>query len=361
MPRGRVKVKRVFPKGSAEDAESLNTMFAQMTGAEDADPDIIIPKFIEINQLMIKYSRVFDLLLNFKDFIDSFPEYKEEFNQIKEFNDKIKDVCGLEITEESLKKQDIKTVNEVYSKLKQIKEVQMVIMTSGNMTQYKKYLEDSKNLSDSFIHQEPGLSLTPLKFSSLDFKKLWSSEKLTEMAKKYILNILSHTYTIGHKIYSIITSPDIDIKKFSTVMIVNIEKMKKQIPRCDKAFDIIANSVHLLENNFSGYYRTSVEAENPSIIIENFIVDVSVSQKASASTTAQFRKIIMFMKRKSAGSNDPRVAKLFKVLNNQFNMMQKETGIDESDPEDQGHIQANQKKKEKKEKEEKEEKEEKIK
>ena len=150
--------------------------------------------------------------------------------------------------------------------------------------------------------------------------------------QKYILNILSHTYKIGLDIYQVITSPDIDIKKFSRVLINNIEKMKKQIPRCNKAFDIIANSVHLLENNFDGYYKNSVEAENPSIIVENFIVDVSVSQNATASTTAQFRKIIMFMKKQSAGNKDPRVAKLFKILNSQFSIMQRETGI-EPDPE----------------------------
>ena len=97
--------------------------------------------------------------------------------------------------------------------------------------------------------------------------------------------------------------------------------MKKQIPRCNKAFNIIANSVNLLENNFDTYYKHSIEAENPSIIIENFITDVSISQKSSPAVTNQFKKIIMFMKRKTAGNKDPRVSQLFKVLNSQFDMM----------------------------------------
>ena len=83
----------------------------------------------------------------------------------------------------------------------------------------------------------------------------------------------------------------------------------------------------MLEDNFGGYYKTSIEAENPSIIIESFIIDVSMSQKANATVTTQFRKIIMFMKRQSANSKDPRVSKLFKILNSQFNMMEKETGV----------------------------------
>ena len=52
----------------------------------------------------------------------------------------------------------------------------------------------------------------------------------------------------------------------------------------------------MLEDNFDGYYRESVEAANPSIIIENFIVDVSVNQQPSASLTGEFRRIIMFIK-----------------------------------------------------------------
>ena len=33
------------------------------------------------------------------------------------------------------------------------------------------------------------------------------------------------------------------------------------------------------------------------------------------------------MKRQSANNNDPRVSKLFKILNSQFNLMQQETGV----------------------------------
>ena len=100
--------------------------------------------------------------------------------------------------------------------------------------------------------------------------------------------------------------------------------LKKQIPRCNKAFGIIADSVKMLETNFKSYYKTSVEAENPSIIIESFIVDVSMKQKSNAEVTRQFRKIIMHMKRKSTNNNDPRVKKLFSILNNQFSMMEKD-------------------------------------
>ena len=328
--RCKVKVKKSMPKGSLEDSDLLNDMFSQMTGADNADPEIIIPKVCELNVMISKYVKIYKMLLNFKEFIDNFPEYNAEFLEIGEF---IKTVESLsdnndEITEASLKNNTIKNVNLLYKKLKNTKAVQTIVIVSSNLSKYKKYLSDKNNLGDEFIKREPGLSLKPLSFTNLDLKVLWASDRLNSIAKKYILNILSQTYTIGHRVYQIITSPDIDIKKFSSVLINNIEKMKKQIPRCNKAFDIIANSVNMLESNFDGYYKTSVEAENPSIIIESFIIDVSMSQKANASTTSQFRKIIMFMKRQTSNNKDPRVSKLFKLLNSQFDLMQKETGTD---------------------------------
>ena len=330
MPRhGSVKVKRMMPKGSAEDANMLNDMFSQMTGSENADPDIIIPKLCNLNNLLIKYSKVYKLLLTFKDFIDNFQECESNFTEISNFITNLENIItdSSKFTEEILKSWPSDNINALYKQFKINKAVQDIIITSSNLGKYKRYLIDINNLGDDFIKREPGLSFKPIAFTGLDLKILWSSDKLSNMAKKYILSIISHTYNTGHKIYQLITSPDIDIKKFSEVLIKNIEKMKKQIPRCNKAFDIIANSVHLLEDNFGGYYKTSVEAENPSIIIESFIIDVSMSQKANATVTTQFRKIIMFMKRQSANSKDPRVSKLFKILNSQFNMMEKETGV----------------------------------
>ena len=332
MSRGKVRIKKIVPKGSDDDTELLNDMFSQMTGSENADVDIIIPKFCKLHGYITKYIKIYQMLLKFNEFIDRFPEYKENFNEIAAYVNKLEAISTEnENYVNSLKNCSKDEVNKVYKKLKSMKEIQTIVITSGNLGKHKRYLENSDNLGDEFIKREPGLSLTPLAFTSLDLKILWASDKLTSMAKKYILNIISHTYIIGHGVYRVITSPDIDIKKFSKVLVDNIEKMKKQIPRCNKAFDIIAQSVSMLEDNFDGYYKTSVEAENPSIIIESFIIDVSMSQKANATVTAQFRKIIMFMKRQSANNKDPRVAKLFKILNNQFSMMQKETGIEPDD------------------------------
>lgn len=333
MGRGSVKMKKVKVKGGggAEDTVALNEMFSQITGVENADPSIITPKLHKLQGLLSKYAKIYNMLIGFNDFVGNFPEHKDQFDDIELFSAKIKTLLEsdpYDFTKKSLADASSNYVNTVFKRLKDEGIIHTIVVTSGRLGKYSKSLEDKENLRDDFIKREPGLTFRPLSFTNLEFKSLWVSEKLTNMAKKYILNILSHTYSIGHQIYQLITSPNIDIKKFSKVLIDNIDSMKKRIPRCDKAFDVIANSVHLLEDNFDGYYKTSVEAENPSLIIESFIIDVSTKQKSSASITTQFRKIIMFMKRQSANNKDPRVAKLFKILNSQFDMMKQETGVE---------------------------------
>jgi hypothetical protein len=45
----------------------------------------------------------------------------------------------------------------------------------------------------------------------------------------------------------------------------------------------------------------------------------------------QFKKIISFIQKKASGNKDPRVAKLFKMLNNQFTILESKTdGGDDS-------------------------------
>lgn len=332
--RGTVKIKKVMPKGTQDDTNMLNSMFEQMTGSSNAEPDVILPKIISINTQIIKFNKLFSLLLNLTEFRSSFMEYDNWFVEIQEFLVKLLESTKVDITkkytDEDYKMYDEKQLNAIYKSLKENKFTKVLVITSSNLSKYKKYIEDPQNLDDSFINREPGLSLQPLTFSNLDLKIMWHSDNITQQSKKYMLSILSHTYKIGVSVYDTITSPDIDIKKFSSVLIKSISQMKKQIPRCDKAFDIIENSVKMLEGNFKDYYKNSVESENPSVIIESFIIDVSVSQKASPLVTAQFRRIVSHLQQKSKNIQDPKVKKLFGMLNGQFSMMDQELGVDTS-------------------------------
>lgn len=331
MPRGKgVKIKKILPKGTTrEDVNSLNAMFDQLTGVKDADPEIIIPKLVDLKNMIRRLYKVYSILIEFKEFHKIFPEYMQQLKATSEFFIKLMDDHDIDekklSEEEPYFEMESSKVNELYVKLKDSDEVKSLVVASGNLNPFKKYLQDEKNLSDSFIKKEPGVNFTPVPFCEINLKKIWSSDRCGTMVKKFLLTILHKTYAIGYSIYDNITSPNIDIKEFSTVLVESIKSIRKQVPRCDKAFDMIAESVTMLEKKFKGYYKTSVEASNPSLIIESFIVDVSVSHKSNAAITGQFRRIISFMKKKAQGNNDPRVKKLFKILNNQFKTMEEQT------------------------------------
>jgi len=340
MPKGgSVKMKKIMPKQSPEDVELMKQMFDQMTGISQADMDVILPKYIKLKNLLTNFYKTYNVLLTFKPLHDSLSEYKCNFDEIQNFIDKLKESCDLNVDlheKENLyydKTQE--DLNNLYKKLKDNECIKLIISTCGNLSRHSKFINDRKNLDDGFIKREPGLSMILLSFSNLDFKHIWISPKMTNMIKKFILNIISHTFEIGYEVYDIITSPDIDIRKFSNVLVTSLDKLRKQIPRCDHAFNIILDSVKMLENNFKGYYKSSVEAHNPSIILESFVIDISTKQHHSPKVTQEFRKIIMHIRKVAGNNNDPRVKKLFGMLNNQFKMMEdhSKTSTEEKDVE----------------------------
>ena len=351
--RGGVRVKKIMQKNSKEDTELLNSMFEQMTGTRDAERDIIFPKVIKIYHNLSRYRKVFTILLNLKDLKERFIDYEVWFSDVQTFIEEIDSIeyfnktfdydmkkinisslinPNMESPIKIIQEMDESELNKLYHNLKEHKVIKKIIITSNNFNPYKKNLQDISNLSDAFIKREFSMTFTPFSFTNMNLKEIWNSDNVTTQIKKCLLSIISKAYHIGIELYEIVTSPNIDIKKFSEILIESIGNLKKQIPRCEKAFGIIENSVKMLEDNFKNYYKSSVEAENPSIIIENFIMDVSMSQKASPKLTAEFRRIVSHLQKhqQNNSSNDPRVQKLFGMLNSQFSMLDKEHGVNTS-------------------------------
>ncbi len=330
---------------SKDDTETLNNMFAQMTGMTNADVDVIIPKILNIKRLLVKYHKIFLLLSNLTEIKACLNDYRQWLDEIQAFMGTIIRETGIDTNVEysttsieqilQLQSESEDNLNKMYKDLKNCHAVKQIIITTSNLANYKKDLKDQKNINDRFIKRSPGFTLAPLSFSALDLKTLWGIDALTENSKKFILTILHHAYNIGYDIYDITSSPDVDIKKFSQILVESISKLRKQIPRCNKAFDVIENSIKLLEGNFKNYYRSSIAAENPAIIVENFISDVSKTQTADRMVTMQFKRIVLFLKERSSGITDPKVKNLFSMLNTQFNAMDKELGVKISDPDTQ--------------------------
>jgi hypothetical protein len=173
----------------------------------------------------------------------------------------------------------------------------------------------------------PGLQFCPIYGADgINFKLLYCDPRLDEMDRKYLLMILHKVYVISHEIYDILTSPDIDIDEFVQVIMSSVDDVRKQIPRCDAAFNKIVESVDLLRNNFGDYYKDFVSSNNSAVIMENFIIDVSQRTEATPKLTAQFRKIIShYRKLASQKNNNPKLQMLFKHIDKNFQELEKYT------------------------------------
>jgi hypothetical protein len=313
--------------------KSVVDMFNQMLGAEGADPSIIFPKYNTIKSRCAMLHKTLSAMVT--DVLSkSFPEQSKGCDEIMKFVKEIKEIKFMEFPEiadringknnDNLDKKHIEPLTNQYNSIKKNNTIRMVIMTCKSLIGYKNNLSTENSFDDSFIARIPGFILAPFPFSCLNLKEVWVSPNITMKIKKYIFTVLKLVLDISHKIYETLTSPDVNVKDFSEAIISSIGKIKKQIPRCDKAFKKIEESVGLLENNFNGYYKDFVQSRNPSTIIESFVIDVSQSGTTDPQTTRQFRTIISHYQKLTQGKiKDPRVKKIFDTLNHNFDIMEK--------------------------------------
>lgn len=338
--------------GNIQDAQMIQDMFNQMTGVSNADMEVIIPKYANVLKYLNNYKLVLNILFNHNNLWNLDESLLETKLEISDFINKLNHLLEEEKYDSDIesrflnhyykismskdlekKTRDkeleklIKQFNQKYTNFKSNELIKQIIISTNNLTSHKKFLikenknedELSFNSRSKFIHREPGLVLYPFHFTKLDLKYIWSFENLSHKDKILILDILEKLYLIGFKIYDIIESPDIDIKKFSHLIIDNLGNIQKEIPRCDQAFNIIKKSVEMLETNFKRYYKESVESDNPNIIFESFLSDIMTSQKTNNNKLInQFRRIIMHIQKKNNSIKDPNAQKIFNMLGEQM-------------------------------------------
>jgi hypothetical protein len=308
-------------------------MFEEMIGIKDADKEIILPKFVKVRNIARHIYKVLIQFSAFEPLQANFPEWHFALKEIGDFAAQLKESVyfgDVDDTEEQYADMTKETMNEVYRKLKESAIIKQLIIQCGTLKRYHKYLENMETLRDNFIGQEPGLSFVIFNFSSLDIKKLWVHSNIRPIVKKYVLTVLHLLYKDIMQMFRIVTSPDVDIDKFTAMLLQSIQEIKKQpaLSRCNRAFYRIEKSVSLLKEKFDDYYRESIASSNPNIIVESFIVDVSNQGGTDARLTREFRQIIMYMQKVSEqnGRNkDPHVQKLFSMLNKNFEAMEKGT------------------------------------
>ena len=194
------------------------------------------------------------------------------------------------------KKNDVYKFLKYYNLSKKSPIIHTIINTCGNLVSYKQYLKDKDSLSDKFLTKSSMLTFEPIVELPLNFKLLYISDLLDDIERKFILLSLHKIYNISVNLYDEYSKVDIDTEQFVKAVNITVEKLKKQIPRCDEAFKKILDSTDLLKNNYDDYYKDYVGSQNSMIIAENFIQDVAGTVDKSPKLALQFRKIIQHLK-----------------------------------------------------------------
>jgi hypothetical protein len=226
---------------------------------------------------------------------------------------------------------------EAFQAAKKCNLVHMAIVTCKNLVPHKKSLEDPKALKDRFLVKDAGMTFAPLPdLPQLNFRQIYIGD-LSPSEKEFVMMVLHKLLTITHDVYEAVSSPDIDVNEFVDVIVSSIGEVKKHIPRCNEAFKKIEESVDLLKGNFGGYYKDYTASGNPTIIMENFVLDVSRNTKTSPQVTAQFRRIIAhYRKLASQQASHPKLQSLFQQVDANFQELERKSrdadaGGDDSD------------------------------
>lgn len=330
MGRGRKQFKTIQTGGGIDlDQEELMSMFQQLTGdPSKLDPEIVKDKYERLknsiqrcNKLLRKFKSAILDRLTTKVGKDPFFDY--EVRNLIDYVDRADAYVDEEVNDTN--------IIYIYQAMKESFVVEEYLKVCKALRQGEDCIKDRTNLSDTFIKRAVGEELFIFEFSKINFKHLFthilaeniSDKKELADAKTYILLTFNMLYITTQDIYNIVSSPDVDIDKLSELIVQAIGAAKKQIPRCDKAFRLIENSVDLLKNGMSSYYKDFVASGNPVVIFENFINDLSGDLHIDTQTMGQFKRII-FHFRKRAESMPKQSAKLdgvFQTLDKIMSMM----------------------------------------
>jgi hypothetical protein len=350
----------------AMDDPELQDMFNQMTGTSEPDPKIIAPKYEGILTESVELIKIIEAVFVTRENIPAevIADFSKVFADMEAFVtsahaelksltlDKTTITAGaslaaanydpkniINVLQALERGYDLTKLGDIYKTLKTCNTMDRLIIAIRDLRKaveedkkenHKKVhdLDNKDTLSDSFITTAAGdyFVLLP-SLCGMDFKQMLLHPKCNSIFRQRIKFALYVILKKGATIIQHIMSPDIDIEKFSVVLIENIGKLRKAIPRCDKAFNKIQKSVELLKTNFSGYYKDFVVSKNPGIIVESFVVDVAGSSTADSETTRQFGRIIDFYRQKTKNQKqDPQVDKIFELLGANMRALEAKTG-----------------------------------
>lgn len=325
---GKVKIGK-SKASKTLDVKEMNRCFSQMMGMTDADSEILLPKFVDLRNAFNQYYKLINLFGRLPVW-RLFPAHAHNLVGVVDFLQHLRENCGVTDgkmeTIEQHAELDTKTLNMRYRALCESNELKLIIITGSKLLDHKIALSDPEHLSDMSIKSAVGPSFEPFAFCKLNFKFIFQSDIMTPELRVNLLRILSKAMTLGVEMRTISTSANVDIDKFTSSIAKCIPQLRRQIPRCDKAFDILADSVDVLKGNFMTYHQDAVRAKNPNLIVQNYIIDVGLKYKTSPSITGQFNRIMKYLKNEAAKHKkvgDPALRSTLSFISSQLSAAQK--------------------------------------
>ena len=339
----KIKIKHKAAKAALNDSNVIETFQDMIGGGPPSAKSLLImvPKYEDIKKHCRRFIATVNVLANsaklrekVADELDLLVGYVDTLNAQFETSFTAPDMepylkgkgPGIEelILDYSSAPADVVAAfGEEYRKTKESEFVRSVLSTCGNLTKYKHFIGDKDKLSNAFL-RTPGSSLKPLNDCAFNFKSCFN--RIDDSERSYLLLVMNKLYTVSYDLYEAVTSPDINVDEFVQILIDNIDNLKKSIPRCNEAFDKIRESIGMLKNNFGNYYRDFAASGNPTIIMENFVLDVSKTANNDLKIVGQFREIISHYKKISGQqASNPKVQSLMKHIDASFKILEKKT------------------------------------
>ncbi len=109
-------------------------------------------------------------------------------------------------------------------------------------------------------------------------------------------------------------SPE-DINKIPIILIQAIKSAREHIQDCDKAFQLIEDTIDALKDNVNDYYNIFMETGDTAMIFDKFVNDLPEDFDIDATTMGQFKRIILFFRSKYNDTSD-NVIQICDILDN---------------------------------------------
>lgn len=277
-------------------------------------------RFINVVKLLSKSTIVDNLgangdlhiKINLNKFVDSLTADYEAmyvFDMASNLDSQIDTSTHLDKPENLVDKTLLAAFFETYALLQDTRVMSEILHVCNYLVSYRGYLDfnqiepdadGNKHIKDTFLTKRAGLQFNPFMSCDFNFKYAYFDDVATGDDKKYLLHILSKLLEISYAVYETLMKPDIDIEAVTGMINASIYNLRKQIQRCDDAFDRLENGISLLHRKFAVYYCEYKVSKNADVFMFNYISDIARESDVTPRIAAQFKRIVGFVNDKAA-------------------------------------------------------------